>query len=160
MECVLVRHGEASFKAPSDFERALTERGELQVRAAADWLAGHWQPEQVLVSPYLRARQTAAAFLDALPSPSSSEADFLTPDSSLQNLTDRLATMNCQRLLLIGHNPLFSNALTWFCGDALREVMAPASMALLDLPIVARDAGRLAWLRHEPDYSQVARFQL
>lgn len=159
MDCVFVRHGEASLNAASDFERALTERGESQVRAAAQWLARHWQPDQLLVSPYRRAQQTAAAFLDKMPALPTTSVEFLTPDSALQDLNDQLSGIDARRVLLIGHNPLFSNALSWFCGDELREAMAPASMALVALPMVERQMGRLQWLRHAPDYTQIARRQ-
>ncbi|MFT5577244.1 MAG: phosphohistidine phosphatase [Bermanella sp.] len=164
MECVFVRHGEASLNAATDFDRELTVRGLIQVEAAAAWLAKHlWgenpQPARLLVSPYRRAQQTAAAFLSAIPSLSATNVEFLTPETALKALSDELALLDLQRLLLIGHNPLFSNAISWFCGDDVREAMAPASMALIDMPIVERHNGRLAWLRHAPDYSQVARQQ-
>ncbi len=157
MECVFVRHGEASLNASSDKQRELTERGLVQAASAAQWLAANWQPQRLLVSPYLRAQQTAAAFLAATPGLSVKNVEFLTPDTSLQVLNRELAMIEVQRVLLIGHNPLFSNAISWFCGEGIREVMAPASMALIDLPFVERDHGRLLWLRHAPDYSQAHR---
>ncbi len=157
MECVFVRHGEASLKAPTDRQRELTERGHLQVAAAAQWLASNWRPERLLVSPYLRAQQTAAAFLAAMPGLRAAYAEFLVPDTPLQELNGELAAIEPQRVLLIGHNPLFSDAISWFCGDELREVMAPASMALIELPFVERNNGQLRWLRHAPDYSQASR---
>ncbi len=159
MECVFVRHGEASLDANSDFERLLTPVGEVQVIAASQWLARHWRADRVLVSPYHRAQQTAAAFIEAMPGLAWSDADFLTPDTNLSFLNDALAERSEERLLLVGHNPLFSNALSWFCGEDLREVMAPASMARIDMTVAARGFGRLQWLRHAPDYSTIARRQ-
>ena len=159
MELVLVRHGEASLKAASDRQRELTERGHAQVQVAASWLAANWPPERLLVSPFLRAQQTAAAFQAAMPSLLSESAEFLTPDTRLVTMNDEIAKIDAERVLLIGHNPLFSNAISWFCGQQLREVMAPASMACIELPLVHRDAGTLRWLRHAPDYAHIARRQ-
>lgn len=159
MELVLIRHGEASLHARTDRERALTEHGERQAVAAAQWLAPQWQPDALLVSPFPRAQQTAAAFLALMPELRQESAEFLTPDTPLTTLNEQLETVSANRLLVIGHNPLFSNAITWFCGDDLREVMAPASMACIELPLIARDSGRLRWLRHAPDYSRIARCQ-
>lgn len=159
MECVFVRHGEASLNASSDFERLLTPVGEVQAKAASQWLSRHWQADRVLVSPYHRAQQTAAAFIEAMPGLARANAEFLTPDTDLNVLSDALAERSEERLLLVGHNPLFSNALSWFCGDDLREVMAPASMAQIDMVLPGRGLGRLQWLRHAPDYSTIARRQ-
>ncbi|MBB3046131.1 phosphohistidine phosphatase [Litorivivens lipolytica] len=159
MECVFVRHGEASWEAATDAERSLTPAGEAHARAAARWLSEHWQPNLILVSPYRRAQQTAAEFLGCYSGVSRKNHPSLTPDSSLQKLEQAIDDAGVERLLLIGHNPLFSNSISWFCGDDMREVMAPASLALIELPVVCRDAGRLRWLRHAPDYSQIASCQ-
>ncbi|MCZ7563898.1 MAG: histidine phosphatase family protein [Burkholderiales bacterium] len=61
MELILWRHAEAEDGLP-DRERALTRRGRKQARAVAKWLARRL-PERctVLVSPTVRAQQTAAA---------------------------------------------------------------------------------------------------
>lgn len=159
MECVFVRHGEASLRANSDRERCLTSAGLSQVTVAATWLNANWQPEYILVSPFVRAQQSAEAFLSFYPQAKAQNSEALTPDVSLGELQEAIARTAVDRLLLIGHNPLFSNALSWFCGDELREVMAPASMALVDLPVAARGVGRLRWLRHAPNYQAIASCQ-
>ncbi len=146
-------------RANSDRERCLTPGGLSQVKAAATWLSAHWQPQQILVSPYARAQQTAEAFAPHYPNANSQNSEALTPDVSLGRLEEAIAQTDAERLLLIGHNPLFSHALTWFCGDELREVMAPASMALIELPVVAAGVGRLRWLRHAPNYQTIASCQ-
>lgn len=153
MECVFIRHGEASVRAASDSQRPLTERGQWQVVAAAQWLGDHWRPDCILASPYRRAQQTADAFSDRYPDvPRDDQAVFLTPDTALTELTEALSGRVENRLLLVGHNPLFTDVLRWFCGQGLSGAMAPASMALIELPVVARDLGSLRWLRHAPDF--------
>jgi len=61
MDLILWRHAEAEDGAP-DEARALTARGRKQARAVARWLAKRL-PEnaRILVSPAVRAQQTAAA---------------------------------------------------------------------------------------------------
>lgn len=153
MDCVFIRHGEASHRAASDSQRPLTERGQWQVESAAEWLCAQWHPQRILASPYLRAQQTADAFSAVYPAvPRDNNADFLTPDTPLTALTEALSAFGEERVLLVGHNPLFSDLLPWFCGERVSGVMAPASMALIQLPVVARDIGTLYWLRHAPDF--------
>lgn len=61
MELILWRHAEAENGAP-DTERALTKRGRRQAKAVALWLAERLPKRcAILVSPAVRAQQTAAA---------------------------------------------------------------------------------------------------
>lgn len=70
-ELVIVRHGEAYNTARSDGEREvrdpsnppLTARGEAQAAAAAHRVRS-FGPEVVVTSPFLRAAQTAVAYLE------------------------------------------------------------------------------------------------
>ncbi len=159
MQCVFVRHGEASWDAPSDSQRRLTLVGEHHAGLAANWLADQWQPDLLIHSPFTRARQTADIFLSRFPGLQRQRSDRLQPDVSLAELEALMLAADTERLLLIGHNPQLSRALRWFCGDDIDEVMAPASMALIDTPVVAQHSGRLQWLRHAPEYGQIARRQ-
>lgn len=159
MQCVFVRHGEASWDAPTDAARPLTAHGQHQVQLAARWLSSQWEPELLIHSPLQRACETADAFLAQYPQMNTLESDSLLPDVSPQTLEQMLQHAVPERLLLVGHNPLFSRLLTWFCGADIEEVMAPASMAMIDLPVVAQAAGRLCWLRHAPSYEQIVRRQ-
>tara|TARA_B110000503_G_scaffold20128_1_gene30110 strand:- start:281 stop:844 length:564 start_codon:yes stop_codon:yes gene_type:complete len=61
MKLLLMRHGEAEFNAQTDADRSLTLYGRAQVSAVARRLLEmDLQIEKIMVSPYLRARQTAA----------------------------------------------------------------------------------------------------
>ena len=159
MQCVLVRHGEAGWDAPSDEQRALTLVGEHHVTLAANWLADQWQPDLLIHSPFIRARQTADVFLSRYPGLQRRQSDSLQPEVTLAELEALMLSANAERLLLVGHNPQLSRALRWFCGEDINEVMAPASMALIDTPVIAQHTGRLQWLRHAPEYEQIARRQ-
>ena len=54
-----MRHGKACAYAENDFLRPLLPSGAEKVRQNAQKLAAHIQPEILLVSPLLRAQQTA-----------------------------------------------------------------------------------------------------
>jgi phosphohistidine phosphatase len=61
MDLILWRHAEAEDGFP-DMERALTEKGRKQAAAVGGWLAKRFPDSaRILVSPAVRAQQTAAA---------------------------------------------------------------------------------------------------
>jgi broad specificity phosphatase PhoE len=107
----LVRHGQSAGNVARDRARAagraridldirdadvpLSVLGQQQAEALAAWFAAlpeRERPEVVLVSPYLRARQTAQAILDALPG----GPNLLCADERLRErefgILDRLTT--------------------------------------------------------------------
>lgn len=63
MELILWRHADAEDGIP-DSARALTEKGRAQAGRMAAWLSKRVESPLVLVSPALRAQQTARAFAD------------------------------------------------------------------------------------------------
>jgi phosphohistidine phosphatase len=101
MELVLWRHADAEV-GPSDLKRELTEKGRKQAKGVAKWLRprleGKWE---ILVSPAVRARQTA----DAL------ERDYNicltlgpleTEDALLREAT---WPVNERNVIVVGHQP-------------------------------------------------------
>ncbi|HEY9033787.1 MAG TPA: histidine phosphatase family protein [Pseudomonadales bacterium] len=59
MKLWLVRHGEAAPMQADDAARELTARGQADIRALGNLLArDHVRVDQIIVSPYVRARQT------------------------------------------------------------------------------------------------------
>lgn len=159
MQCVLVRHGDAGWDAPSDEQRPLTAVGEHHVSLAANWLVEHWRPDLLIHSPLLRARQTADIFLSRYPRLLCRQSDRLQPDVSVAELEDLLGSVDLEHVLIIGHNPQLSRALRWLCGETIDDVMAPASMALIEAPVFAKYTGQLRWLRHAPEFQHIARQQ-
>ena len=77
---ILVRHGESEGNRDRRFTSShltpLTELGREQALTAARWIAEHCQPELVVVSPFLRARQTGAIIAEQLGLPVEVEADL------------------------------------------------------------------------------------
>lgn len=159
MEVLLIRHGEASWDAASDMERRLTPRGESQLLAAGAWLAEQqWQPDQIWVSPYRRAQQSADIVAQGWRARRRSIAS-LSPDAALTELESLLETFVGERLVLIGHNPLLSTAVASWHGDAPASYwgLQPASMALLTGALFSSGTASLQWLRHFPNYDHNGR---
>ncbi|MBD2859179.1 phosphohistidine phosphatase SixA [Spongiibacter sp. KMU-158] len=158
MQILLMRHGSAAWDAPTDELRPLTERGELEVASAGEYLKRMgWIPDAICRSPFLRARQTA----DILNQPwrlAIEESVALTPEASLAQLETLLGNYaSFERVLLVGHNPLFSNAFNYLCGDAnTRWGLQPASQALFVIDIIGQACGTALSLRHFPSYESNA----
>jgi phosphohistidine phosphatase len=103
-----MRHAKAEQVASSDMERALADRGRAQAADAGRWLAGTgFEPDHVLVSSALRARETWEAVAEAAgwslePEPETG-LYAAGPDAALDLV--RLVPGECRSLMVIGHNP-------------------------------------------------------
>ena len=98
---ILWRHGDSEAGVPDEM-RALTPRGRSEAARMAEWLRGRLPPEcRIVVSPAVRARQTADALgfpFETLPelAPGASIADVLR----VAGWPDATATT-----LIVGHEP-------------------------------------------------------
>ncbi len=102
----LLRHGEAQPHARSDPERALTTHGRAEVRQSAERLRGR-PLQRILVSPYLRAQQTAELVRESLGFDLPlTTLDWLTPDDSPRNVANQLDQYPADEVLVVSHNPL------------------------------------------------------
>jgi phosphohistidine phosphatase len=123
---LLLRHGEAepAAAANSDFERALTPHGRLQALAAAHQLSrARHLPETMIVSPALRARETAlivAARLERVRALQFESTAYPGSPEALRQLI-HMAPSESRTLLLVGHNPGLS--------DLARQLAARASLS-------------------------------
>lgn len=147
----IMRHGQAQARAATDAERALTSRGEDEVRQMVASLANDMAGlEQVWVSPYRRARQTAAIANQVLgrgAEPTLTE--LLVPEARIEPLCEQI--QNCQQssLLLVSHMPLVGELLHYLTGaEPGRYGMGTASIACVTLDVVAAGLGQLQWLHH------------
>ncbi len=104
----LLRHAKAEQHGPSDFDRALADRGHRDAAAVGAWLAGEgFEPDHAIVSAALRTRETwesVAAAADWDLDPELDRGLYAAgPDTTLDLV--RLVDDDVRRLLLIGHNP-------------------------------------------------------
>lgn len=143
--------------AATDSQRELTERGNRDAQKAGQILAGlSWQPDRVLVSPYVRAQQTSAACLRAFNNSFEIETvDWLVPDTPLTVAIEQLQAYRDECLQLVSHQPLVSRLLGFLiAGEAhAGPGMMPASMALLDTDLPLAGMATLRWLRHAPEFT-------
>lgn len=157
MRLWILRHGEAERHTQRDAERNLTAQGELDARAAGNYLAAAATPAlRVLASPYRRAQQTAQCVVIALPGKPISTVDWLIPDDDPNIVIDELAKLHDTEILLVSHQPLVSALAGLLISGDYRAgpAMGTASLAELDLSMVAAGCGRLLSLRHAPNYLQ------
>lgn len=107
----IMRHGDAETYSgeATDAARELTVAGRAGNRRVAEQLAQKQALfNQVWVSPFVRAQQTADDVLTHYPANTRECCAALTPESRPQELLENLAAQDSDSLLLIGHNPLVS----------------------------------------------------
>lgn len=138
MKIWIMRHGEASFNAPTDRERPLTKHGK-QSAARQGKILGEYclqsqiSPDKILISPYLRAQQTAehciagmqAAGLTPNFAAVTETWDEITPFGNSALVADYLHFLRkegAQHVLIISHLPLVDD----ICYTLLRR---PANVA-------------------------------
>ena len=107
---LLFRHSKAerSEAGGADRTRALTERGRADAALIGGYLARHaLQPDRVLISPALRARETwtiaAQAFHPAPPATDDARIYDASPQALLAVI--KAAGADARALMLVGHNP-------------------------------------------------------
>jgi phosphohistidine phosphatase len=97
---VLVRHAEAAPGSPDEL-RALTPEGHKQARKLGDRLRAEGiEPEAVLSSPLLRARETAADLGFGRPEP----REELAPGAKAEDVRALLADRG-DTVVVVGHQP-------------------------------------------------------
>lgn len=134
MKLWVLRHGEAEPRAASDAERCLTQHGREQVLRSAARLIG-LPLQAILVSPYVRAQQTAVLVHDALDfAEPLMTVPWLTPESDVQQVIAQLERLGREHLLLVSHQPLVG-ALVGMLEHGHRQqpaAMGTASLAELE----------------------------
>lgn len=133
MKLWILRHGEAEPRANSDAERRLTSHGREQVLYSAALLLG--QPLQaILVSPYVRAQQTAALVQETLDFPQSLRTvAWLTPESSVREAITELEQLGFEHVLLVSHQPLVGALVGMLEHGHLQQPAAMSTASLAEL---------------------------
>ncbi|MEY2508615.1 MAG: phosphohistidine phosphatase [Verrucomicrobiota bacterium] len=140
-----LRHGEADWPdwKKSDDERPLTEKGKAEMHEVGAFLANlSVKPDAVLTSPLPRASQTAeiaARYLDA----KCDEDDLLAPGFGRAELKKLLKKRNYESVMVVGHEPDFSEAVGKLTGARVK--LSKAGIALVEVDPDLR-CGKLLWL--------------
>jgi phosphohistidine phosphatase len=138
----LLRHGEAEEGSP-DAERALTEKGRRQARAAGRALAKLGvKIDACLTSPKVRAYDTARLACEALGVEPEHEPKLASGPFDAEQLAAGLGDV-----LLVGHDPDFSMAI---------HAMTGAQVRLKKGGLAAIDTGELIVLLRPKDSAAIA----
>ena len=153
MKLYILRHGDAVTHMSPDSERPLSSIGEQEVASVAQRCAERLKNvEQVISSPYLRARQTAAILLRTL---SGQFPDYtnellinplITPAGQLHELGVFIEALDSDEVLLVSHQPLVGNLITFLTADDAHGAITTANLAALDVSAFARGGAELLWL--------------
>ena len=139
---LLLRHGKSSWDDPSlaDFDRPLAPRGvKAAKRIGRELAARDWLPEQALVSPAARTRETWELVAAELPDAPSADFPRKLYDASPEDLLAQIRRVpgKVGTLLLLGHNPALEDLARQLAGDnsedsalaRLREKFPTAALA-------------------------------
>lgn len=158
MQLLIMRHGQAEPYAASDADRHLTKVGIEQARSAGDCIKQLGLSfDQVWVSPYVRAQQTADHCLEhSAINVARQSVDAITPDSSPDKLLTIIQQSKADNLLIISHQPLVSIVTGLLVSGNIYAgpAMSPASMVLLECDLMMSGCAEQLWLRHAPTYER------
>ncbi len=153
MYITFLRHATAEDRslAVRDAERALTEKGEKQVkRLAAFCQANQLLPAAIYSSPLIRAQQTARILHEQLAeSPAPETVDWLSTATSPQTIIAELGKLAGQGLddvWLVGHEPDFSETIGQLLnttGDSI--TIKKASLSRLEADFSGGPNATLLW---------------
>jgi phosphohistidine phosphatase len=140
-----LRHGEADWpdwEKPDD-ERPLTRRGKKEMHEVAAFLKRvKARPDLIVTSPLPRASQTAEIAAEHL-KVKCSEDKLLAKGFGRQDLERVLKKYPEESLMIVGHEPDFTQTISQLTGALLK--LSKAGVALVELDRSWRN-GRLLWL--------------
>jgi phosphohistidine phosphatase len=127
MRVVIVRHAEAASGSPDEL-RPLTPQGRVQARELGRRLLREiGEPDAVLSSPLLRARETALAL--GLGEPEAD--DRLAPGASAESVRELVAGRG-ETVVVVGHQP-DCGRIAAALGDGQEPAFPPASACVVEL---------------------------
>jgi phosphohistidine phosphatase len=152
MQVYLLRHGIAEDPqiGKSDADRKLTQEGRRRLRETLRVAANaEVKPSLILASPLVRAVETATIARDALRcSGEILQTKALVPNAQPEQVWDEIRAHRGEtELLLVGHEPLFSQLAAYLLGaPALRIDFKKGALLRLDFDSVGlKPHGVLRW---------------
>ncbi|WP_386686047.1 phosphohistidine phosphatase SixA [Lonepinella sp. MS14437] len=138
MKIFIMRHGEAEMFAKSDKDRPLTEFGEQSSSNQGAWLKETAaQFDKVLVSPYIRTKQTFEYINNIFDDKLTERTeiwDAITPYGKAEVIVDYLSVLfdeDIQQILIVSHLPLVGEIVAELCGKNNVSFL-PATIAEID----------------------------
>ncbi len=131
----IVRHGHAVFQSNKDYDRALSDKGIFCAQKTASYIKQissekNIQTLMCLSSAALRTRQTAEIICQV------NDITHIDYHQSLYATTvshwlEKIQHIPTDNLVIVGHNPTFSQMLQYWCGHNI--YMKPANCAFISL---------------------------
>jgi phosphohistidine phosphatase len=155
MKLCFLRHGEAdwpNWNNPDD-ERPLTERGCKEMKRVAKFVERlKLSPDAILTSPLPRASQTAEIVAARLGITLQTEP-ALAHGFNTERLRHIVTKLECECVMVVGHEPEFSEVIKELTGGAVK--LSKAGITLLE---VNRNctSGKLLWL-FPPKFAKAAK---
>lgn len=157
MKIFIMRHGQAETFAATDELRALTEQGKQETIKMANWLAekkGVTTFDRVLVSPYLRAKQTWLANQTYLTCNAMSIDESITPYGDCEQVATYLRALieldSISSLLLISHLPLVAYLCAQLTDGEHAPMFATSAISCIEWDIISGKS-QLLWLKTPHD---------
>lgn len=130
---LIMRHGEAVPMQADDAARSLTQIGFGEAEKMGCWLAKHYLPDALVVSPYVRAQQTAQGVANAVTFKYSETCNDIVPEGKPQIAADYLEMLiqtHCEvdTWLVVAHMPIVSY---------LVDQLSPGNMPIFNTGAVA-----------------------
>ena len=131
---ILMRHAKSSWKYHdlSDHERPLNKRGrKAAVKVAKELIRLDWIPDRLYSSDSTRTRETWGRMnkhMDGVEVEYSHKLYHSGISKILKNLPD---VLDCETIMILGHNPGCADFLSYLCGEWHR--MPTAATALLTI---------------------------
>lgn len=149
LELYLLRHAHAGNSAEwtaNDALRPLSPKGRRQARALGRFLAERgFGPDAIVSSPKVRARQTADIVADAIGIAVAVDERLAGP-LDLDELAAVIASAGGDQIVLVGHDPDFSELCATLCG-AVAMPLRKGALARIDIALPLEPGiGTLRWL--------------
>jgi phosphohistidine phosphatase len=155
MDLYLIRHADAKPLGEDgiqdDADRALTTKGQIEAKALAAALQRRGvRLGLVVISPLLRARQTAEGMLAnwADPVPALTTCDEVAPGGKRRKLSKFLRDQSAEAIAVVGHMPGIGEYAAWLIGSKNAQLdLAKAGVAHISCPDGPRKGeGTLNWM--------------
>ncbi len=134
----VLRHAKSDWNDArlTDFERPLNERGLHAARKMGEFLREREiVPDSIISSPARRASETAQIVKQAAGFSAEIHFEPRIYEASIGDLIEIVSTVenNCEKLLIVGHNPGFEQLVESLTGEL--QQMPTAALAEIELPI-------------------------
>ena len=154
MKIILMRHGEAERFASSDSQRCLTDRGRAETRQVClQQKADLEDVTHVVVSPYVRAQQTAEIVLELLGLQAVTTTESIipgaSPEKAVKFLEDHCQEYGVDNLLVICHMPIVGLMTSYLVDGQIQHYgFATSSFLGIELPMIGPGCGTKLWHRY------------